>query len=122
MAATTEAIEAANVAAQAALDKLATDPVAIDVTEHMALTDVFVVCSADNEPQVNAIVDHVEHKMLLAGHRLKRREGKAQGRWVLLDFGDVIAHVFHSEEREFYSLEKLWGDCPRVALSLDESV
>lgn len=99
------------IAAQAAADKKATDLVALDVSEHLALTDAFLICSGSNERQVDAIVDAVEDS--IPGSPV-RREGKGTGRWVLLDFGDFVVHVQHTEERTFYDLERLWKDCPRI--------
>jgi len=112
MSATEQAIELARVAAQAAADKLATDIVLIDVSDRLAITDVFVVATGSNERQVEAIVDSVEQKARAAGHKPIRREGQRDGRWVLLDYGDVVVHVQHAEERTFYALERLWKDCP----------
>jgi ribosome-associated protein len=112
MTATEEAISLARIAAQAAADKLATDIVLIDVSDRLAITDVFVVATGNNERQVEAIVDSVEEKARLAEHKPIRREGHRDGRWVLLDYGDVVVHVQHSEERVFYALERLWKDCP----------
>jgi ribosome-associated protein len=114
MTATEEAIALAQIAAQAAADKLATDVVLIDVSERLAITDVFVVATGNNERQVEAIVDSVEEKTRIAGHKPIRREGQRDGRWVLLDYGDVVVHVQHSEERVFYALERLWKDCPFI--------
>src|SRR5439155_11050334 len=99
MTATEEAIELARIAAQAAADKLATDIVLIDVSERLAITDVFVVATGSNERQVEAIVDAVEEKLRTSGRKPIRREGQRDGRWVLLDYGDVVVHVQHSEER-----------------------
>jgi ribosome-associated protein len=112
MTATEEAVALAEVAAQAAADKLATDIVLIDVSDRLAITDVFVVATGSNERQVEAIVDSVEEKARLAERKPIRREGQRDGRWVLLDYGDVVVHVQHSEERVFYALERLWKDCP----------
>jgi ribosome-associated protein len=98
-------------AAQAALDKKAVDVVALDVSDHLALTDAFLICTGTNERQVDAIVDGVEDAFDEAP---VRREGRGKGRWVLLDFGDFVAHVQHSEERAFYDLERLWKDCPAI--------
>ena len=112
MTATEQAAALAQVAAQAAADKLATDIVLIDVSERLAITDVFVVATGSNERQVEAIVDAVEEKTRIAGHKPIRREGQRDGRWVLLDYGDVVVHVQHAEERTFYALERLWKDCP----------
>lgn len=114
MSATEEAIDLARVAGQAAADKLATDIVLIDVSERLAITDVFVVATGNNERQVEAVVDEVEEKARIAGRKPIRREGQRDGRWVLLDYGDVVVHVQHSEERVFYALERLWKDCPFI--------
>jgi ribosome-associated protein len=114
MTATHEAIDLSRVAAQAAADKLATDVVLIDVSDRLAITDVFVVATGSNERQVEAIVDAIEEKTRLGGHKPIRREGRRDGRWVLIDYGDVVVHVQHSEERVFYALERLWKDCPFI--------
>lgn len=114
MTATDEALALAQSAAQAAADKLATDIVLIDVSERLAITDVFVVVTGGNERQVEAIVDAVEEQLLKRGAKPIRREGRRDGRWVLLDFGDVVVHVQHAEERAFYALERLWSDCPFI--------
>ena len=116
MTATPKAIQVANIAAAAAADKLAENIVALDVTEPMPLTDVFVLASGRNERQVAAIADEIEFKLLEAGVKYLRREGKETGRWILLDFGDVICHIMHEEDRMYYSLERLWKDCPVVKL------
>jgi ribosome-associated protein len=112
--ATDTARELALVAANAAADKLATDIVLIDVSERLAITDVFVIATGSNERQVEAIVDEVEEKLRLAGVKPLRREGRRDGRWVLLDYADIVVHVQHAEERVFYSLERLWKDCPFI--------
>jgi ribosome-associated protein len=112
--ATDYARDLALTAAQAAADKLASDIVLIDVSDRLAITDVFVVATGNNERQVEAIVDEVEEKLRLAGSKPIRREGRRDGRWVLLDYGDIVVHVQHSEERIFYSLERLWKDCPFI--------
>ena len=114
MAATDEAQRLALVAAHAAADKKAHDIVVLDVSDQLVITDCFVIASAPNERQVGAIVDSVEEKMRAAGTKLVRREGAREGRWVLLDFVDVVVHVQHAEERTFYGLERLWKDCPRI--------
>ena len=112
--ATPRAIELALVAAQAAADKLATDVTVIDVSERLAITDCFVLASAPNERQVNAVVDEIELRMREAGAKPIRREGEREGRWVLLDFAEVVVHVQHNEERVYYALERLWKDCPQI--------
>ena len=114
MAATQRAIELAQAAAAAAQDKLAQDVVGLDVSGQLALTDVFVIASAPNERQVGAVVDAVEERLLQLGAKPLRREGQHEGRWVLLDFSDIVVHVMHSEDRQFYDLERLWKDCPHV--------
>ncbi|MFI7587035.1 ribosome silencing factor [Spongisporangium articulatum] len=119
MSASERALELAEVAARAASDKLANDIAAIDVSEHLVITDVFVLASAANDRQVKAVVEAVEEALLKVGAKPIRREGERDGRWVLLDFGDIVVHVQHAEEREFYSLERLWRDCPPVQLPAD---
>lgn len=116
MAANERAIELAQAAALAAGSKLGQDIVALDVSGQLALTDVFVIASAPNERQVNAVVDAVQEKLLELKAKPLRREGHHESRWVLLDFSDIIVHVMHTEDREFYALEKLWKDCPTVEL------
>lgn len=118
MTATDRALELVAIAAQAAHDKLAEQVLAFDVSDQLAITDAFVIASANNERAVGAIVDEVEHKLRDADAKPIRREGQRQGRWVLLDYGDVVIHVQHEEEREFYALERLWNDCPVIDLTL----
>ncbi len=102
----------ATVAAQAAAAKLADDVVVIDVSGQLVITDCFVIASASNERQVNAIVDEVEEKMRPAGYKPARREGTREGRWTLLDYVDIVVHIQHQDERNFYALDRLWRDCP----------
>jgi len=116
LTATDDAVAAAAVDARAAADLKATDVVAIDVSEPLVITDIFVIASADNERQVNAITEEVEDKMREAGHQPLRREGVRDGRWALLDYGDVVVHVQHDDERGFYGLERLWKDCPTLEI------
>jgi ribosome-associated protein len=108
------ATELALAAAQAAADKLAVEIVVLDVSEQLVITDAFVIASAPNERQVAAIVDEVEERLRLMGSKPVRREGEREGRWVLLDFIDIVVHVQHSDERSFYALERLWKDCPVI--------
>jgi ribosome-associated protein len=112
--ATDTARDLALVAARAASDKLALDVVLIDVSDRLAITDVFVIATGTNERQVEAIVDEVEAKLRDAGVKPLRREGRRDGRWVLLDYADIVVHVQHAEERVFYALERLWKDCPFI--------
>ncbi|MFX0579602.1 ribosome silencing factor [Nocardia nepalensis] len=114
MSASVESVEMAQVAARAADEKLASDVVVLDVSEQLVITDCFVIASAPNERQVNAIVDNVEEKLRQAGHKPVRREGTREGRWALLDYVDVVVHIQHNDERNFYALERLWKDCPVV--------
>ncbi|MQY20764.1 ribosome silencing factor [Nocardia macrotermitis] len=116
MTASAEAVQMAQVAARAADDKLATDVVVLDVSDQLVITDCFVIASAPNERQVNAIVDAVEEQLRVAGHKPVRREGTREGRWVLLDYVEVVVHIQHSDERDFYGLERLWKDCPQVSV------
>jgi ribosome-associated protein len=118
MTASSNAIKLANIAAAAASDKLAENLVAIDVTQPMPLTDIFLLASGRNERQVAAIADEIEDKMLEVGVKYLRREGREGGRWILLDFGDLVCHVMHEEDRMYYSLERLWSDCPLVKLEV----
>lgn len=114
MTASERAVELAQIAAQAAADKVARDIAIIDVSERLVITDCFVVASADNERQVKAVVDEVERVLRENGAKPVRREGEREGRWVLLDFVDIVVHVLHAEERTYYGLERLWKDCPEI--------
>jgi ribosome-associated protein len=114
VAATEQARELALIAAHAAAGKKAHEIVLLDVSDQLVITDCFVIASASNERQVQAIVEAVEEKMRYAGTKAVRREGAREGRWVLLDFVDVVVHVQHAQERSFYGLERLWKDCPTI--------
>lgn len=116
MTATARAIELIEIAATAAADKLAADVVAYDVSDQLAITEAFLLCSGANDRQVRSIIDEVEMKLRQAGAVLARREGEAEGRWVLLDYSDIVVHVQSMEERIFYSLERIWKDCPVIPL------
>ncbi|WP_166869393.1 MULTISPECIES: ribosome silencing factor [unclassified Salinibacterium] len=111
--------ELVQIAARAADSKKAQDIVALDVSGPMPLTDAFLLASADNERNVNAIGSAIEEAMLEQGVKVLRREGRTEGRWVLIDFGDLVVHVFHEEERLYYSLERLWKDCPTIPFELE---
>jgi ribosome-associated protein len=114
--ATSRAVELVETAALAAADKLADAIIAYDVSEQLTITDAFLLCSASNDRQVRSIVDEVELRMKQAGAPLVRREGEREGRWVLLDYLDIVVHVQHVEERTYYALERLWKDCPQIDL------
>jgi iojap-like ribosome-associated protein len=116
VSASPKAVEIAQIAARAAVAKLALDPVAFDVSERLAITDIFLIVAATNERQVGAIVDAIEEALLDAGVKTVRREGDRENRWVLLDFLDTVVHVQHTEERALYALERLWKDCPAIDL------
>lgn len=116
MTATDRARRLTIAAAAAAADKLADQIVAFDVSEQLVITDVFVVCSASNDRQVRAIVDSIEERLREMDAKPVRREGEREARWVLLDYVDIVVHVQHEEERAFYSLERIWRDCPVVEL------
>lgn len=120
MTASTRAIELADIAAKAADKRLGFDIVALDVSNNMPLTDIFLLVSGRNERMVLSIADEIEDAMRDIGQRTLRREGRREGRWVLLDFNDIVVHVFHEEERTFYGLERLWNDAPVVKLDLGE--
>lgn len=120
MTASAEAVAMATVAARAAAAKLATDIVVIDVSAQLVITDCFVIASAGNERQVGAIVDEVEEKMRLAGYKPARREGTREGRWVLLDYVDIVVHIQHQDERDYYALDRLWRDCPAIEVDLQD--
>ena len=106
----------AETAAHAAQEKLATNIVAIDVSDVLAITEVFVLASADNERQVGSIVDEVEDEMTKQGFEPQRREGNRENRWVLLDYGNIVVHVQRNDQREFYGLDRLYYDCPALEI------
>ncbi|OZD30908.1 ribosome silencing factor [Rhodococcus sp. 06-1477-1B] len=118
MTATDNGREMAQIAALAADAKGGDDIVALDVSEPLPLVDIFLLVTGRNERNVAAIADEIEEKLLEAGHKRLRREGRQESRWVLLDFGDLVVHVFHEEERVYYGLERLWKDCPVVPIEL----
>ncbi|HEX6887587.1 MAG TPA: ribosome silencing factor [Candidatus Nanopelagicales bacterium] len=117
MTADPHAVSLAVAAARAASDKLAEDIVAIDVSNHLVLTDVFLLCSAANDRAVRAVVDAIEEALVKQFHaKPLRREGESEGRWVLLDYNELVVHVQQTEERFHYALERLWRDCPLIEL------
>ncbi|WP_373320323.1 ribosome silencing factor [Virgisporangium aurantiacum] len=106
----------AQTAAQAAADKKAEGVVILDVADQLVITDAFLLASAPNERQVLAISDAIQESLLALPEKAKpvRREGERAGRWVLLDYIDIVVHIQHTEEREFYALDRLWKDCPTI--------
>jgi len=117
-----ESVDLAETAAAAAADKLAEDIVGFDVSEQLAIADVFLLCSAPNDRQVRAVVEAIEEGLAARGSKPVRAEGRQQGRWVLLDYIDLVVHVLHAEDRAFYALERLWRDCPTVPLAIGAEV
>ena len=120
MTASTRSLELAQIAANAASDKLGENIVALDVSEVFPLADIFVFASSRNDRQTPAIADEIADQFLKAGVKLLRIEGKAGGRWILMDFGDIICHVMHEEDRMFYSVERLWKDGVPVQLDIEQ--
>jgi ribosome-associated protein len=114
--ATDRATELVTIAARAASDKLAGNIIAFDVSDQLFITDAFVLCSAPNDRQVKSIVDEIEDKLREAGAKPLRREGERDGRWVLIDYGEIVVHVQHDEEWAYYALERIWRDCPTIKL------
>ncbi|MEY4136921.1 MAG: hypothetical protein RL205_1049 [Actinomycetota bacterium] len=116
MTASPESVQLAIAASLAASEKLAEDIIAIDVSEHVVITDVFLMCSAANDRQVAGVVDAIEEALLKLGAKPLRREGEQENHWVLLDYGDIVIHVQLAEERIHYAIERLWKDCPLIEL------
>jgi ribosome-associated protein len=101
-------------AARAAAGKKARSIVILDVRDLIGITDYFVIASGTTERQVRTVAEEIERALKADGHRPVRREGEREGRWVLLDFVDFVAHVFRDEERGYYDLERLWADAPTI--------
>ncbi|HEX4059090.1 MAG TPA: ribosome silencing factor [Galbitalea sp.] len=118
MTASPHAIELVRVASAAADSKSGVDIVALDVSGPLPLTDAFLLVTGRNERNVLSIASEIEDKLIEFGAKPLRREGRQEGRWVLLDFGDLVVHVFHEEDRMYYSLERLWKDCPVIPIEL----
>ncbi len=112
--ATQHAESAARAAAEAIIDKKGDDVALLDVSELIVVTDVFVIGTGTSNRHVRSLADDVELKLREMGDRPLRREGEDYGRWVLLDYGDLVVHLFDEETREFYDLERLWGNAPRI--------
>ncbi|MCT0042041.1 ribosome silencing factor [Weissella confusa] len=106
--------EMLEVAVKAAEQKRAENLVALDIHEISLVSDAYLILDAPTQRQVLAIVDEIEDKMAEAGFELKRHEGRREGEWVLMDFGDLFVHVFKDDMRQFYNLEKLWGAAPEI--------
>jgi ribosome-associated protein len=119
VSASERALALTQAAARAASDKKAENPVALDVSERMPLSDVFLIVSGNNERHVISIAEGIEEALGSHGDKAVRREGMRDGRWALMDFNDVLVHVMHDEDRVYYDLERLWKDCPVVGLPED---
>ncbi len=111
-----ETREYALLAAHAAAEKKATDVVVLDVGASLVITDYFVIATGSTDRQVRAIADEIEKQLKEAGLRTIGFEGEREAKWILLDFADIVVHVFQPDEREFYRLERLWSDAERVQL------
>ena len=118
MTAGAQSHEMLQIAALAADAKGGEDLVALDVSQPLPLVDIFLLVTGRSERNVAAIADEIEDRLHEAGHKRLRREGRQESRWVLLDFGDLVVHVFHEQERVYYGLERLWKDCPTVPIEL----
>ena len=119
MAARESTIALTRLAATAILEKLGTDLIAIDLSEQMVLSEVFLITTGRNERQVEAIADEVERVLALSGEKPARRERSES--WVLLDYSDLVVHIQSEEVRKYYMLDRLWNDCPRLDLGLPEN-
>jgi ribosome-associated protein len=118
LTASARSIELTQIAASAADSKQASDLVALDVSGPLPLADIFFLASGRNERNVVAIGEEIIDRLAEQGVKILRREGLSEGRWALLDFGDLVVHVFHEEDRMYYSLERLWKDCPVVPIEV----
>ena len=113
-----EAVKASTqIAAEAVAEKLGRDMVAIDLSDQLVLSEVFLICSGQNTPQINAIADEVERKMSLAGQKPARRENGPE--WILIDYSDLVVHIQSEELRRYYMLDRLWNDCPIIPLDVN---
>lgn len=119
MTASKDSLLLAESAAEIAVRTGGEDVVALDVSGPLPFADVFLLVTGTSERNVTAIAREIEDGLAAAGRKLLRREGREEGRWVLLDFGDLVVHVFHQEDRAYYSLERLWRDCPVVPLRVE---
>lgn len=118
MSVSEHALKIAKIAAQAAHEKKAENIALLDVSEHLVITDIFLIASASNDRQVAAIVDAIEAALDAIDVEPIRREGEREGKWVLLDYFDIVVHIQQSQERSLYDLERLWRDCPQIQVDL----
>ncbi len=120
MTASIRALQSTVIAANAAREKLGLDVVAFDVSDQLGIAEVFLVVGASNERQAKAIADEIERQLTAIKEKPARVEGLREGRWVLLDYFDLVVHVQQTDERNYYDLERLWRDCPRLELPIEE--
>jgi ribosome-associated protein len=112
------ALETAQLCAVGAESKKAFDILILDIRALTFIADYFVICSGSNTTQVSAIADNIGHTLAKAGVHYSHREGSTNANWVLMDYGDVVVHIFEEQTRTFYSLEKLWGEAPRIPINV----
>ena len=120
MAVGSRTIELTKIAAEALADKLGDEIVAIDLSEQLVLNQVFLLVTGSNEPQLQALSDEVQRKLAEAGEKPVRKEGS--GAWILLDYTDLVVHIQSTELRNYYMLDRLWNDCPKIELNLAKAV
>jgi len=113
-------IELTKIAAAALADKLGSEIVAIDLSEQLVLNQVFLLVTGSNEPQLQALSEEVQRKLAEAGEKPVRKEGS--GAWILLDYSDLVVHIQSTELRNYYMLDRLWNDCPKIELGLAKAV
>jgi ribosome-associated protein len=120
MAVGSRTIELTKIAAAALADKLGDEIVAIDLSEQLVLNQVFLLVTGSNEPQLQALSEEVQRKLAEAGEKPVRKEGS--GAWILLDYTDLVVHIQSTELRNYYMLDRLWNDCPKIELGLAKAV
>jgi ribosome-associated protein len=120
MAVGSRTIELTKIAAAALADKLGDEIVAIDLSEQLVLNQVFLLVTGSNEPQLQALSEEVQRKLAEAGEKPVRKEGS--GSWILLDYTDLVVHIQSTELRNYYMLDRLWNDCPKIELGLAKAV
>jgi len=116
MPASKSVIKLTQVAARAVAEKLGTDMIALDLSDQMVLSEVFLIATGGNVRQVDSIADFVEEKLREIGEKPARREGTEE--WVLLDYSDLVVHIQSTTLRNYYMLDRLWNDCPRIELDI----
>lgn len=120
MAVGNRTLELTKIAAATLAEKLGSEIVAIDLSEQLVLNQVFLLVTGNNEPQLQALSEEVQKKLAQAGEKPVRKEGS--GSWVLLDYTDLVVHIQSTELRNYYMLDRLWNDCPKIDLGLEKSV